>query len=197
MLTGRPGLRPSGGVLAPAAQRVRAAPPPGAAARRSRERRPRRRSRISHPRLPSFRLSVPEQGDGDAPVLAQAALDLARGPPAGEQGLPGVEVARPVEVAARHVGVLLQADDAEDVVAVGDLPRVDVRARNARGCSRSRGCCGRCAPTCGAGGRRSPGRPGRGPPRRSARSPRRRSTYSLHVDQQQVRGEVRGRGSPS
>ena len=99
--------------------------------------------------------------------------------PQREQGLPGVEVARPVEVAARHVGVLLQADDAEDVVAVGDLPRVDVgRETLAVVPEVERVAVGARRHVVRVAGDHQ-GVLGAARPRRSARSPRRRQTNSL------------------
>ena len=68
---------------------------------------------------------VAVEGQGDVAVFPDALLDRLGVLLAAEEGLPGVEVLRLVEVAVRQEGEPLQADGGVEVVAVGDFPGVE------------------------------------------------------------------------
>src|SRR5262245_50252095 len=69
--------------------------------------------------------AVPEKSQGYVDVVAQRVLDSRPRLLRAHQGLPRVEVLLLVEVAARDVGVVLQARHREEVVSIGRFPDVD------------------------------------------------------------------------
>src|SRR3990172_4728388 len=84
------------------------------------------KSRTGKKQCGPSRLLMPEQGDRHPPVMFYAPFYSFRILPAVEQGLPGIEMTRLMEIAVSYVRILLQTDDIKYIIPVGYFPRIDM-----------------------------------------------------------------------